>query len=59
MFARALRPRNDKLVAFVSLLLVVATYAFGAAVVCEVARADTQVQAAHAEYHAAGVDYDG
>jgi hypothetical protein len=58
MFARALRPRHDKLVAFAALLFVVAIYAFGAMVVCEVARADTQVQAAHAEYHAAGVDYD-
>jgi hypothetical protein len=59
MFARALRPRHDKLVAFAALLLVVAVYAVGAMVVCDVARADTQVQAAHAEYHAAGVDLDG
>jgi hypothetical protein len=58
MFARALRPRYDRLVAFASLLFVVAIYAFGAAVVCEVARADTQVQAASAEYRAAGVDHD-
>jgi hypothetical protein len=57
MFARALRPRHDKLVAFAALLFVVAIYAFGAMVVCEVARADTQVQAARAEYQEAGAHH--
>jgi hypothetical protein len=57
MFARMLRPRYDRLVAVAALLFVIAIYAFGALVVREVARADLQVQAARAEYEAAGAHH--
>jgi hypothetical protein len=58
MFARARRPGHVRLEAFALLATLVAVIACGTMVVCDVARAHTQVQAAHAEYAAAGLEYD-
>jgi hypothetical protein len=57
MFARARRPGHEKLAAFGALAVMVAVYACAVLVVQEVARAETQVQAASAEYAAAGLKF--
>jgi uncharacterized membrane protein len=58
MFARARRPGHARLEALVALAAAVSVFTFGAVVVREVARAHTQVEAATAEYVAAGVAHD-
>jgi hypothetical protein len=58
MFARARRPGHALLEATVALAMAAAVFTCGALVVREVARAETQVQAATAEYAAAGVAHD-
>jgi hypothetical protein len=57
MFARARRPGHQGLVVLGLLATVVAVYACAVMVVQEVARAETQVQAASQEYAAAGLKF--
>lgn len=58
MFARARRPGREWLEALALVAAAVTVFSLGTVVVREVARAHTQVEAATAEYVAAGVAHD-